>query len=318
MDTLQQLGYRALASRMKRLSDYCFEQTRGLWDSLSVPFESSYFPYVSHIHREENPTVASLTNGIGVSQPAVSAMVKKLKSAKLITFTTDKQDQRVKLLRLTKKGQEILAHLQPMVESVNAVIAELEREVFANAANTLEILQGLEEGWKQEPLRVRAIRHYKRHAPFRLVPYNPQWQSFYETHNRAWLERYFRVEPRDDDMLKDPENFILSKGGYIFIALLGEYPVGGVSLINEGEGRFELSKMYVPFSLQGFGFGKMILEGAIKEAATLGCRHLGLLSNTSLEPAIHLYRTLGFRELEMTEADKALYQRADIKMEMVL
>ncbi|MBM3618154.1 MAG: GNAT family N-acetyltransferase, partial [Alphaproteobacteria bacterium] len=118
--------------------------------------------------------------------------------------------------------------------------------------------------------------------------------------------------------LGDPETYILAKGGRIYIYCLGDYPVGGFSLLDDGNGVMQFSKMYVPEGLHGLGIGNKLLKDAIEEARRVGCRNLYLLSNTLQAPAIHLYRKLGFAEVPMTPEGQAQFKRANIRMEMQL
>src|ERR1700756_593073 len=63
--------------------------------------------------------------------------------------------------------------------------------------------------------------------------------------NEEWITRYFVLEPKDREVLGQPEKMILGKGGHIFVADSGESVVGCVALIPMGEGVYELSKMAV-------------------------------------------------------------------------
>ena len=57
-----------------------------------------------------------------------------------------------------------------------------------------------------------------------------------------------------------------------------------------------------------------ISEKAIEKAKQLGAHKIILYSNTVLKPAISLYRKLGFKEVTVD----AVYERSDIKMELIL
>ena len=67
----------------------------------------------------------------------------------------------------------------------------------------------------------------------------------FRTLNEEWITRYFTLEKADRETLGDPENKILKKGGYVFMAYLGHQAVGCVALIPIGDGIYELSKMAV-------------------------------------------------------------------------
>ena len=79
------------------------------------------------------------------------------------------------------------------------------------------------------------------------------------------------------------------------------------------DGVFELSKMAVAEEFQGRKIGNKMLEFCFKKASELKAKKLILYSNTKLEPAIHLYRKYGFKEVPLGTVE---YKRADIKMEI--
>jgi GNAT superfamily N-acetyltransferase len=157
------------------------------------------------------------------------------------------------------------------------------------------------------------LRQLCRDGTLTLTPYSPEFHTFYEEQNRAWVSKYFTIEPIDDAMLRDPQTHILHKGGYIYIGVIETYPVGGFSLIPDGN-CYELSKMYVPETLQGLGIGDKLVALALQEARTLGAQSVQLLSNTKLSPAIHLYRKHGFVEVPIAEDKQGMYARANIMM----
>ena len=90
-----------------------------------------------------------------------------------------------------------------------------------------------------------------------IVPYSPAYGEAFRQLNIDWLEKYFYVEPRDEEVLGNPEKYILQPGGYIFFALLDEEVVGTVALIKVSEGSYELSKMAVTPMYQAQPCGSM-------------------------------------------------------------
>lgn len=138
----------------------------------------------------------------------------------------------------------------------------------------------------------------------------------FRTLNEEWITRYFTLEPKDREILNDPVNSILRKGGHIFMAYAGAEAVGCVALIPMRVGVYELSKMAVSPQLRGRGIGRRLLQHAIAQAKCLGARSLFLGSNTRLKDAVHLYESVGFRHVEPERLPPMPYSRADVFMEM--
>jgi ribosomal protein S18 acetylase RimI-like enzyme len=130
--------------------------------------------------------------------------------------------------------------------------------------------------------------------------------------NIEWLEKYFRVEPIDHDILSQPAA-ILRNGGAILLARHGNDIIGTCALLREGESRYELSKMAVAEAHQGVGVGRRLLMAAIQTYTAKAGSELFLETNSALTPAIHLYESAGFVHATRP-ATPAHYTRADVYM----
>lgn len=134
--------------------------------------------------------------------------------------------------------------------------------------------------------------------------------------NEEWITRYFTLEEKDREVLKDPESTILSKGGHIFMVHAGGAAAGCVALIPIGPGIYELSKMAISPRLRGLGIGRKLLLHAIEKAKAIGATSLFLGSSTKLKSAVHLYESVGFRHVPPEKIPPMPYTRADVFMEI--
>ena len=89
-------------------------------------------------------------------------------------------------------------------------------------------------------------------------------------------------------------------------------PVGCAALLKMGDGGYEVAKMTVAEGLRGSGLGRRLMERCIAAGAQDGAARLYLETNSSLAPALALYRATGFKDLAPTETP---YVRADVFME---
>ncbi len=145
-----------------------------------------------------------------------------------------------------------------------------------------------------------------------IIPFEPRYREDFKRLNVEWLEKYFLVEPIDEEVLSNPETRILAPGGRILLARYEGEIVGTCALIQDGPGRFELSKMAVTPRRQGLKIGLRLLRAAIAEAKSLGARELFLESNSILKTAIALYEANGF--VHTPRPVPSHYQRADVYM----
>jgi ribosomal protein S18 acetylase RimI-like enzyme len=145
-----------------------------------------------------------------------------------------------------------------------------------------------------------------------IVDFGPEHAAAFKALNEAWIARHFTLEAKDREVLEDPQGKILARGGRIFMALEGGRAVGCVALIRMPDGGYEVAKMTVAEDLRGSGLGKQLMQACIDEGARLGAPRLYLETNSSLTPAIGLYRAMGFQDLAPAATD---YARADVFME---
>ena len=148
-----------------------------------------------------------------------------------------------------------------------------------------------------------------------IIPFTTELKEHIKTLNLEWLRKYFKVEPKDEIVLSNPQVEIIDKGGMIFYAKYNNQIIGTVSLIKINDFTFELSKMAVTDTIQGLGIGKKMMEHCLAVAKEKDIQKLILYSNRSLLPAIHLYEKFGFVEIDLEDG---IYERADIKMERIM
>lgn len=154
------------------------------------------------------------------------------------------------------------------------------------------------------------------HSSVEIVTYRPDFSGDFDRLNRAWLEKYFTVEPLDEEYLGDPEGHILRPGGEIFFAVEAGRVIGTCAAIPQPDGSFELAKLAVTPGAQGRGIGRTLALAVIAFARARGAQRVLLVSNSALVPALRLYESLGFCYQLIPESRP--YIDADVFMELAL
>jgi len=149
----------------------------------------------------------------------------------------------------------------------------------------------------------------------KILPFGPTFRTAFKELNYAWIEQYFKVESSDRIILEDPEGEILQKGGAILIATLHDEPVGTCALIRVDDNHFELAKMAVAAEARGHKIGWQLGIATLEKAKELGAKKVHLDTNSTLTPAINLYKKLGFKEVPGRCSD---YERCNVQMEIEL
>jgi ribosomal protein S18 acetylase RimI-like enzyme len=143
-------------------------------------------------------------------------------------------------------------------------------------------------------------------------------EDAFRTLNEEWISQYFHVEEKDRQTLNDPQSYVLAPGGQIFMALRNDQAVGCCALLALPDGSWEIAKMAVSKSERGQGIGRQLLEYVIQYAAARSIPRLYIETNSSLENAIHLYESVGFRHIPPERVKPSPYARADVFLERML
>ncbi|TMB04667.1 MAG: GNAT family N-acetyltransferase [Deltaproteobacteria bacterium] len=86
--------------------------------------------------------------------------------------------------------------------------------------------------------------------------------------------------------------------GRLLLAMEGDAPAGCVGLHEWDAQIAEMKRLYVRPAFRGRGLGRILTDAALADARALGYRSIRLDTiPTLMQPAIALYRELGFREI---------------------
>lgn len=152
-------------------------------------------------------------------------------------------------------------------------------------------------------------------AKVEIVDMRPEHAEAFRRLNLEWITLHWELEDADRLYLDHPVERIIEPGGAVLIALYEGEPVGTVALIPLEDGRYELAKMAVAERARGKGIGQALGSAAIDRARRLGAPSVYLETNSILEPAIRLYRKLGFQP---AAGRVSPYCRCDVHMELPL
>ena len=118
-----------------------------------------------------------------------------------------------------------------------------------------------------------------------IVEFEPRHAQAFQALNEAWISKYFVIEPKDREVLGDPQGKIIDKGGRVFMALKDGVAVGCAALLKMDDGGYEVAKMTVSETLRGSGLGRLLMQRCIDAGAEMGATRLYLETNSSLAPA---------------------------------
>ena len=304
--TLHDYGSLLLGSRLRKVSEALYAGVDEVYRSAGVDLPSRCFPILFLLRDHGRLGISELAQKLGQTHPAVSQMSRKLLRHRVVTESPDPKDDRRRLLALSPRGRSVMARLEPVWKAIVAAAAALEADHPLS-----QHLTAVDRALEARGFAARIRSRLQDANAVEIIPFERRYAGDFKRLNLEWLEKYFRVEPIDLQVLSKPLA-ILRDGGAIFLARYRGAIVGTCALLNAGSGRFELSKMAVTANSQGLGIGRKLLKAAIADYLTRGARELFLESNSKLKPAITLYETAGF--VHSPRPEPSHYERSDVYM----
>lgn len=315
MDHIIQLGSLAMSSRLKRLSEKFFHDVHEIYKMFDFDFEPKWFPVFHLLHTEGKNSIGDIATKLGITHPAVNLTVNELEKKGLVVSTLDKKDGRKRLVSLSAKGKKLAADLEPLWEQIRAAAEDLITDAGGNFLKEIEALEK-QFALKSVKERMTAMKNTQLERA-QIVDYAPEYREDFLRLNRAWIEKFFKLEAADLRILENPESEIIAPGGAVLFAKIDGKVVGTLAILNLGGDEFELAKMSVDENYQGRGIGFDLIQACVKVAKLKGAKAITLETNSVLSKAIGLYKKCGFVEVQSLAHDTE-YERADYFMRLDL
>ncbi|SHE69308.1 bifunctional helix-turn-helix transcriptional regulator/GNAT family N-acetyltransferase [Pedobacter caeni] len=314
MKLFERTGKMALGSRLRLLTSKVTEDAARIYELYNVEFSPKWFPVFFVLSEDGEKTITEIANEISHSQPSVSKIIQEMTLAGLVQDNQDSPDKRRNVVALTTKGMTISEQIKVQCTDVDLAIESIISEARHNLWEAIEEWEFLLDE-KSLLKRVQEQRKLRESKDVQIVEYQEQYQQAFRALNVEWISTYFKMEEADYKALDNPKEYILDKGGKIFVALYHNEPIGVCALIkmNDPDYDYELAKMAVSPKIQGKSVGWLLGQAIVNTARELGASKIYLESNTILKPAINLYQKLGFKKVIGRSTP---YERCNIQMEL--
>jgi DNA-binding MarR family transcriptional regulator/predicted GNAT family acetyltransferase len=297
------------------LSEKFFQDVHEIYKMYDFDFEPKWFPVFHLLHTEGQTSIGEIATKLGITHPAVNLTVNELEKKGLVNSAPDKKDGRKRLVSLSTKGKKLAAGLEPLWEQIRAAAEDLITDAGGNFLREVEAIE-TKFAMKSVKERMNAVKSTQLQRA-EIVSFAPEYREDFLRLNRAWIEKFFKLEAADLRILENAESEIIAPGGAVLFAKIDGKVVGTLAILNLGNGEFELAKMSVDETYQGRGIGYDLIQACIEEAKKRGAKAITLETNSVLSPAISLYKKCGFKEVPALAHDTE-YERADYFMRLDL
>jgi DNA-binding MarR family transcriptional regulator/GNAT superfamily N-acetyltransferase len=214
----------------------------------------------------------ALRGRLGLDSGHLSRLLRALEADGMVTVSAGEQDRRVRVARITPKGEEELR--------------ELDRRSDELAGSLLAPLSA--------PQRERLVA-----AMVEIVTVDPEHADA-----RQCLRSYFTELERRSGAPFDPlvgstaePDELRPPNGEMVVAYLREQPIGCGALKHTAPQTTDIKRMWLAESARGLGLGRRLLHELETRAAGAGARTVRLETSNLLHEAIALYRSAGYEEV---------------------
>lgn len=124
-DFIKILGYRALDSRFKRISDRMTHDIRKFYKELNIDIEPSWYLVFMLLKENTKLTIVEIAEQIGYAHPSVVVIIKKMTSKNYVITQKDAKDKRKQVVSLTKNSIKLLPEFEKLWDSCEKAILKM-------------------------------------------------------------------------------------------------------------------------------------------------------------------------------------------------
>ena len=117
-----------------------------------------------------------------------------------------------------------------------------------------------------------------------IIPYQEKYRKEFIDLNTAWLERFYTVEPFDQDMM-DRVDELVQSGGMVYFAVEDEKVLATCMTVPLSGDTWEMCKLAATGQYTGKGAGSAVFKACMDYAIDHGAKKLSLISCRALKPA---------------------------------
>ncbi len=124
-DMIKDLGYKALDSRLKRISDRMSHDVRRFYKELGIDIEPNWYLVFMLLQERGEIPITAIAEPLGYAHPSVAVMVKKMADKGYLQLQKDSADKRKQMVSLSDKALQMLPQLSKIWDSCEKAIFNL-------------------------------------------------------------------------------------------------------------------------------------------------------------------------------------------------
>lgn len=155
-DFIKELGYKALDSRLKRISDRMSHDVRKFYKEMNIEVEPNWYLVFMLLQKNKEMSIVDIAGPLGYSHPSVVAIIKKMADKDYLNIRKDTTDKRKQMVSLTEKAVHMLPQLEQIWDSCEKAILQ----VLSDDLGILTYLDDIDCRLKEESFHHRFKKEY--------------------------------------------------------------------------------------------------------------------------------------------------------------
>lgn len=292
--TIEKLGYLALVTRFRRISEKLYVDGDKVYQEAGIQFKASWFPVYYVLAITESPlTILQIAEQIDFSHITVKNVLRELEGAELVTIETNPEDKRSKLVSLSVKGQKLIYRLKPIWISFASTL----KKIFETGhPDFMNILNRIDRQIERHP--INQMISQPEADSVAVIDYKPELIKHFHELAGPWITEELDGKLKEEDgiALEDPDAGHFMDGGFYFYARYRDKIVGFVSLKRLDDNAFEFTQPYIHPNYFRLKIDFIFLERCISRCNENLAKELWLQTSIRKTEAYELYRSLGFED----------------------
>lgn len=139
-DFVNELGYLALATRLKRISEAMVHSGRQMYKELGFDIEPNWYLLFKLLAKYEQLTVMEMATMLHFSHPSVIGMVNKMESKGYLKSSPDSHDSRKRIYQLSEKALELMPEFEKIWDAGTIGVQKMFKDQsFMNTLQSIEV-----------------------------------------------------------------------------------------------------------------------------------------------------------------------------------
>ncbi|WP_238857982.1 bifunctional helix-turn-helix transcriptional regulator/GNAT family N-acetyltransferase [Poritiphilus flavus] len=324
MDTIDQLGYLAVGSRLRRIYEQLQASGDQVYKQAGFDFKSSWFPvFYTLANAKSALTVTEITSQIAFSNITVKNILRELEGQQLVTIVPNPADKRSKIVSLSAEGKKLSYKLEQLWSS----FARALKVVFETGhPEMMDILGRIDRELELISLsdRVLGMQHPEvsvRNASdeefFKVGQLMVEVYARLKGFPKEWEQpEYYKMLASVGELTKKPQTEILVAatddgdlaGAVVFFGDVKYYGAGGSVTEEKDACGFRL--LAVDEAFRGHGIGKLLTKACILKGKQMGLNNLIIHTTAAMQTAWKMYESMGFKralDLDFIQEELPVY-----------